>query len=61
MQTPNHATTRATIETLFIDPPSHVSDARTAPVLAASAQALTYLTSTELRARFLAGYRRVRA
>jgi membrane protein required for colicin V production len=40
---------------------SAVSSARTAPVLAASAQALTYLTSDELRARFLAGYRRVRA
>jgi uncharacterized membrane protein required for colicin V production len=40
---------------------SAVSAARTAPVLAASAQALTYLTSSELRARFLAGYRRVRA
>ena len=38
-----------------------VSEARTAPVLAASAQALSYLTSSELRARFLAGYRRVRA
>ena len=38
-----------------------VTEARTAPVLAASAQALTYLTSNELRARFLAGYRRVRA
>ena len=40
---------------------SAVREARTAPVLAASAQALSYLTSTELRARFLAGYRRVRA
>ncbi len=38
-----------------------VAEARTAPVLAASAQALSYLTSTELRARFLAGYQRVRA
>ncbi|MFL6211635.1 MAG: CvpA family protein [Pyrinomonadaceae bacterium] len=40
---------------------SAVSEARTAPVLALSAQALSYLTSNELRARFLAGYRRVRA
>ncbi len=38
-----------------------VDEARTAPVLALSAQALTYLTSSELRARFLAGYRRTRA
>jgi membrane protein required for colicin V production len=37
---------------------SAVRDARTAPVLAASAQVLSYLTSAELRARFLAGYRR---
>ncbi|HEX8179944.1 MAG TPA: CvpA family protein [Pyrinomonadaceae bacterium] len=38
---------------------SAVTEARSAPVLAASAEALSYLTSTELRARFLAGYRRV--
>jgi membrane protein required for colicin V production len=38
---------------------SAVSEARTAPLLAASAEALSYLPSTELRARFLAGYRRV--
>lgn len=37
-----------------------VTAARTAPVLAASATALSYLTSSELRARFLAGSRRVR-
>lgn len=39
---------------------SAVTEARTAPVLAASAAALSYLTSSELRARFLAGSRRVR-
>ena len=38
-----------------------VTEAQTAPVLAAGAQVLSYLTSQELRARFLAGYRRVRA
>ncbi len=38
-----------------------VTEARTAPVLAASAAALSYLTSSELRARFLVGSRRVRA
>jgi membrane protein required for colicin V production len=38
-----------------------VAEARTAPLLAGVAQGLTYLTSTELRARFLAGYRRMRA
>ena len=37
---------------------SAVSEARTAPLLATSAEALSYLTPTELRARFLAGYRR---
>jgi membrane protein required for colicin V production len=37
---------------------SAVTEARTAPVLAVSARALTYLTSAELRARFLEGYRR---
>lgn len=37
---------------------SAVTEARTAPVLALTAQALTYLTSKELRARFLGSDRR---
>jgi hypothetical protein len=38
---------------------SSVQDARTAPALATGARLLSFVTSADLRTRFLAGYKRL--